>query len=169
MGSGNFMGLGPVNFEPISGTTATNSTELGTKVTYGGCDYVYVHNAADTPLHQYHGCILSAVSGYSVTISSVSGRSRLFGVAAHATIPTGNYGWVMTRGFANVANARTSSALTAGADLYLSDDGKFNSIDTVLTVTNATQIPSIDAHLLFAPSSGGTGTSYALAYVAGMG
>jgi len=169
MASGNHGSVGPVLFESVSQVTATNSVELGTKVTVDGCDYVYVYNAGGEEIDRYHGCILSAVSGYSVTVSSVSAQDALFGVAHHVTIPTANYGWVMVRGFANVVNARASSALTAGADLYLASDGKFDSRDVIGTITAGTFVGPSCGKLLFAPSSGGTGTSFALAYVKGLG
>lgn len=164
-----FGSVGPVVFQGVSSVVSAASKvkhRLGERVVFEGNEYCYVYNAGGAEIDQYHGCVLSAVSGYSVTVSSVSAVSPLFGVAAHVTIPTANYGWVLTKGIANVANDRDDSALTAGGTIYLGADGRFDSVDNIGTQTNVTIAPTC-GHMLFAPSSGTTGTSYALAYVHG--
>ena len=95
----------PVLFAPISMVTATlgaNDPEPGYRATVGDEDYVFVYNAGNSQISPTYGAVLSAVSGYSVTVSSVTSVDFLIGVCKHATLTTATYGWLMTRGFCQV-------------------------------------------------------------------
>lgn len=120
-----------LNFEPVSQVTATNSVDLGTRRTYAGSEYIYIYNDSGTAsITSGYGVTCSLNSGYSVTVSSVTQVNVCFGVC-QVTIPTNYYGWVLTKGYAQIVMGADSSA-AAGDNIRMSADGKFavNSVAT---------------------------------------
>lgn len=118
-----FQSVGPVCFESVSAVTASPSVEVGTIRIEGDEKYVYVYNAGTSQLSVGRGATVSGVSGYSVTVSSISG-DMLVGFCKHATLTTGTYGWLVTRGFVDsVTNAMASTALVAGDVIQAGADG----------------------------------------------
>jgi len=121
---------GPVVFAGVSAVTATrgaNDPQVGTRATIEGETYVYVYNEGGEQIQPSYAAVLdasSATSGYSVTISSVSGVDMMIGVCKHATITTGAYGWLMEQGFVNVEMEADNSGVT-GAILALAANGEF--------------------------------------------
>ena len=115
-------GIAPIIFESVSQTTATNSVDLGTEVTVDGRKYTYVYNAGNSQISVGYGATVSGTSGYSVTVSSTTNLDALVGVCYHATIATGYYGWLLTRGAGKV-KAPASTALVAGDILFAGGDG----------------------------------------------
>lgn len=113
-----------VFFESVSNVTATNSVEVGVERKVGDETYRYVYNAGNSQIPPSYGCVLSAVTGYSVTISSITGVDFLVGAVKHATLTTGTYGWVLTQGFMPVEMEADNSA-AAGQILALAADGEF--------------------------------------------
>lgn len=113
-----------VYFESVSNVTATNSVEVGSERKVGDESYRYVYNAGNSEIPPSYGCVLSAVTGYSATISSTTSVDFLVGVVKHSTLTTGTYGWVMTQGFAPVEMEANNSA-AAGQILALAADGEF--------------------------------------------
>ena len=116
----------PIGTESVSATTATNSVEVGFRTIYKAEEYIYVYNAGSQQIIPGNGAMLTTgASGYSVTVSSVVNTvNPMVGVCNHATIATGYYGFIMTKGFRNVVAA---SAMTgAFINLCLVADGKFN-------------------------------------------
>lgn len=118
---------GPVVMGSVSMVTATpgaNDPDVGTKTTIDGNDYIFVYNAGNSQISVGRGAVCSAVTGYSVTVSSVASTpgAGMIGVCKHATLTTGTYGWLLTRGFANVA---TVNALAIGDGLCVGADGAF--------------------------------------------
>ena len=117
----------PISFQGVSNVTASlgaNDPEPGYRVTVGDEDYVFVYNAGNSQISPTYGAVMSAVTGYSVTISSITGVDFLVGVCKHATITTGAYGWLVTKGFAAVEMEADNSA-AAGQILALAADGEF--------------------------------------------
>lgn len=112
-------------FEGVSNVTATNSVEVGMQRIDGDEEYRYVYNAGNSQINPGNGCVLSAVTGYSVTVSSTTSADFLVGVVKHATLTTGTYGWVVTRGFTSVEMGGTSGTVAAGGLIELGDDGEF--------------------------------------------
>jgi len=110
--------------EGVSAVTATPSVQVGAERRVGDEHYRYVYNAGNSQIPPSYGCILSAVTGYSVTVSSVTSVDMLVGVVKHSTLTTGTYGWMMTRGFAAVEMEANNSA-AAGQLLALAADGEF--------------------------------------------
>jgi hypothetical protein len=162
-------GIGPIAFESVSNVTATNSVELGTVRTYAGEEYVYVYNGGSASAPVGQAMVLSFNSGYTVTVSSVTGYDIAFGVVKHAAIGAGQYGWLLTRGFTTVTNGMASTALTAGDPIYLGAAGKA----VAVAQTYTTALSQLTLLIGIAPfgyvvsgcASGGTGASQAQAYV----
>ena len=125
--------VGPVLFESVSQTTATNSVELGTRVVVDGRQYCYVYNgAANSVIVPGNGVIAqTGTSGYTVTISSVTGCDAFAGVCYHSTIATGYYGWVVTRGHTKF-KMHADSAATACDILLPAANGVFAAGQTFL-------------------------------------
>lgn len=114
-----------VEFESVSAVTASPSVEVGRERKVGDESYVYVYNNGGEDIDPGLGAILSGVTGYSVTVSSVTSADFLVGVCKHATLTTGTYGWLMTRGFSSVEMIATSGTVAAGGLLELGADGAF--------------------------------------------
>lgn len=150
----------PVEMESVSAVTATNSVDLGTVRVTGGAEYVYVYNAGADVIGLGQIAVLSCNSGYSVTASSITGFDLPIGVCANATIATGSYGWLMTRGFTRVQNGMASTVL-ALRDVIA--PAALGGVQTVLTPTLTTG-PYIGS-IVSACASGSCALSLALAYV----
>jgi hypothetical protein len=94
-------------------------------MTDGDEEYIFVYNNGGSTINVGHGCIVSGVTGYSVTVSSVTSVDFLIGVCKHTAIPSTNYGWLVTRGFTSVEMGADYSGVT-GALLTLGTDGTFD-------------------------------------------
>lgn len=114
----------PVEVETVSNVTATNSVNPGETRFINGEEYLYVYNAGVQQISVGNFAVLSANSGYSVTVSSITQYDFPIGIVKHATITTGAYGWLMTRGFAKLQLAANASASTADV-LYPAGQGLF--------------------------------------------
>ncbi len=141
-------------FEGISNVTATNSVEVGTERKVGDETYRYVYNAGGEQIAPSYGVILSAVTGYSVTISSVTSVDFLVGVVKHATLTTATYGWVLTQGFCDIEMEADNSA-AAGDLLVLAADGEFAN----KTISTGYPAP-VQAKAMEAIASGASGSAF---------
>lgn len=143
-------------FGPVTAVTATrgdNDPKVGDVRHEGANKYVYVYNVANSAIPTGHGAIVSAVSGYSVSVSSTTSVDVLVGVAVN-TISTGYYGWLLTRGFGQVQMGTNLSA-AAGALLILAADGTF----TNKTISTGYVAPA-NVKAMAAIASGASGTAY---------
>lgn len=147
----------PAYMEPVSSVTATPSVQLGAKRTEAGDDYIYCYNAGNSQISVGQGCILSAVTGYSVTVSSLTNTGGFFAVCKHATLTTATYGWLLTRGFAPI-NAVANSGIVSGAVIGAGADGLW----TDVPVTLVAAVPQ--GYCVAATASGGIGTGYVKLY-----
>jgi len=116
-----FYSVHPSLFESVSAVTLVPSVELGTRANFAGRYYCYVYNGGNSQITVGNGVVQTGTSGYTVTVSSVTGVDAFAGVCYHATITTGAYGWVVTRGHTKIkmhANSicTTGDLLVAGAD-----------------------------------------------------
>lgn len=143
----------PLYAESISSVTATPSVLTGAHRTEAGDEYRYVYNDGNSQIGPGYGCIISAVSGYSVTISSTTNSNGFFGIVKHATLTTGTYGWVMVRGFAPI-KAPANSGIAAGAILGIGGDG----VVTDVPVTGVAAVPQ--GYCVVATASAGVGLGY---------
>jgi hypothetical protein len=119
-----FYSENPILFGGLSGVTATRGAkdpELGTKVNYGGNEYLYVYNAATTAVPiGYAVTPLAGTTGYSCTISTTAQIDVPMGVVKNATLSASCYGWIQTKGYCNI---HVSAAVTAGAPMQLGANG----------------------------------------------
>ena len=149
--------VGPIVFAPVSQVTATpgaNDPEVGTRYREGDEEYVYVYNAGGSQISPGYGAVLSAVSGYSVTVSSTTSVDMFVGVVKHATLTTGTYGWLLTKGFSEV-KMEASNSCTAGQLLCPAADGTF------ALKSNSTGYPAPTAgKAMAAIASGASGTAF---------
>jgi hypothetical protein len=139
-------------FEPISNVTTANSIELGSRRIHNGNEYVYVYNGGGKDISTGRGAIVTATSGYTVTVSSASAVDQFFGVCRYNTITTAAYGWLMTRGFADVVMDTVGSA-TAGAALCAGTNGLWRSAMSSTTALG----PGAQARAMTAAASGDSG------------
>jgi hypothetical protein len=91
-----------------------------------------VYNTGTTQIIPGNGCIVSGVTGYSVTVSSVTSVDTFFGVCKHATLTTGTYGWVVTRGWVPM-KAVPNSGLASADYVMAGTDGVFTVPGSVVT------------------------------------
>lgn len=115
----------PIRMESVSAVTATNSVEVGTRVTADGADYVYIWNGSTETIPVGNAAIIgSGCSGYTCAVSAVTQVDFGVGIVKHAAIPTLNYGWLMTRGFA-AFNSGASDSFAVGNPLAVAVSGVF--------------------------------------------
>jgi hypothetical protein len=159
----------PVEFESVSNVTATNSVNLGEVRMVNGEEYLYVYNAGVQQISQGQCAVLSANSGFSVTVSSVTGYDYVIGFAKHATITTGGYGWLVTRGFTKVQNAMASTALAVGDPIVVAGQGGVQGLNVSTTALcgNVGMLAAIGplGVVVSACASGASANSLAVAYV----
>lgn len=118
-----------VRFAGVSQVTASlgsKDPEVGDTCREGDEEYIFIYNTgSDAQINPGHCAVLSGVTGYSVTVSSTSSADIALGVCKHATITTGAYGWLMTKGFCAIEMASTSGTVAAGGLVEVSADGTF--------------------------------------------
>jgi len=121
-----FYSVDPVRFGVgVSGTTTTlgvNDPEIGTRMVVDELEYLFVYNAGGEQIGVGQPVILSSVTGYSVTVSSVTSVDFAIGVRQHSTCPTAAYCWVATRGIGVVEMGSNESA-AVGDPLGIGTEG----------------------------------------------
>lgn len=131
-------GNGPIGFESVSSVTATPTPglDLGTEVMYAGVKYRYVYLDGDTQALPGMGVTVSGLSGYSVTISSVTDINDIcLGVVVHSTLTTATYGWVAIQGFVD-CRAIPETAVTTGDPITLAGNGRFKTASALTAVAD---------------------------------
>ena len=150
-------GLSPILFNSVSFTTNSlgkNDPNVGDVARDGDEHYLFIYNNGNSVIKTGDGVIVSAVSGYSVTISSTTGVDVLVGVCKHASINTGYYGYVVTKGWSQV-NMGADFSAAAGAMLILAADGKFTAKTCATGYAGAGLVKTMEAI-----ASGASGTAY---------
>ena len=156
-----FGSVGPVMFteggvSQVSASTAAPKASIGDRVIHKGEEYVLCYNAGGASITQGNGVkFITGASGYSVANTSVTDVfNPCVGVAKHCDIASGEYGWVMTKGFASVL---VVSATTGDYKmLALGASGKFIEASGTTTLGTATKV----GHALNA-NTGAGGSVYA--------
>ena len=114
-----FYSVAPVRFGVgVSGSTTTlgvNDPELGTRMVVDEMEYIFVYNAGGANIGVGQPVTVSAVTGYSVTVSCITQVDFAIGVRQHSTLSTGAYGWVAKNGFGIVEMSANESAAAGGA------------------------------------------------------
>lgn len=150
-------GLSPIRFVGPTFTTNSlgpNDPKVGDVARIGDENYVFVYNAGNSNIAAGDGVIVSGVSGYSVTVSSTTSVDLLVGVRVGSTLSTGYYGYICTRGFAQV-NMGANLSAAAGGLLVLAADGKFTNKTISTGWVSPAQVKAMDAI-----ASGASGTAY---------
>jgi hypothetical protein len=156
----------PAEAESVSAVTLTNSVTPGETRFFKGEEYIYVANAnANTGIGQGCFAVLSANSGFSVTVSSITQYDFPIGVCKHQTIPSGGYGWLLTRGWTPVSLHADNSAAVSDL-LYPAANGLFGNCGIAKSAGCGIVLQPIGYVCVAAASgaSGGTATA-AVAYV----
>ena len=158
-------GVGPVEMESVSNVTATNSVNLGEVRFVGGDEYIYVYNAGTGTINVGQFAVLSANSGYSVSVSSITSFDFPIGFAKHAAIPAGSYGWLLARGFTSVNFASNTGGALSDL-LYPGAMGNVASLGKVTASLTCSIIYQPIGYLVSAAATIGASTQTSgLAYV----
>ncbi len=155
----------PAVMESVSAVTATPSVSPGETRFHAGEEYIYVCNAGAISMNVGQFGVLSANSGYSVTVSSVTMFDFPLGVVKHAAIPAASYGWLLTRGFTTVNFA---SNVGAGINdlIYPASQGNFASLANATASLTCSVIMQPIGYMVSAAATIGAGTQTSgLAYV----
>lgn len=124
--------VGPIAFSGLSMVTATlgdNDASLGTRVTADGNEYVFVYNDCNSQALPGMGMVLSSgVSGMSCSISSVTSADFVIGVVKNATLTTGTYGWLCTRGHTPIKMMTASGSVAALGLVQIGGNGLFSPV-----------------------------------------
>lgn len=140
--------------ESVSNVTATPSEQVGALRRKDDEQYVYVYNAGNSQISPSYGTTVSAVTGYSVTVSTTTSVDICMGVVKHATLTTGTYGWLMSRGFCQIQMGANNSA-AAGVPIGIGSDGTFAHV----TQTTIAAGPIL-GKAMEAIASGASGSAY---------
>lgn len=117
----------PHRFGSVSMVTSSlgdNDPRVGDRTRSGDEEYLFVYNDGNSQVSPGYGMTVSGVTGYSGTVSTTTSVDFIIGVCKHATMATGSYGWLVTKGFAPVQMEADNSA-AAGELLAVAADGEF--------------------------------------------
>lgn len=136
-----FNSIDPIRFDSVSMVTATpgaNDPAVGTRLSYEGNEYVFVYNTGGADINPGYAAIISgATSALSVTVSSVASHNVGVGIVKHATLTTGTYGYLLTRG---LCNFEASTTVAAGDGVVVGVGGLFDiASGSTLSVVGAAQ------------------------------
>lgn len=150
---------GPIRFGSVSmvtGTLGPNDPEVGTVVREGDEEYIFVYNNGASTINTGQFAICTAVTGYSVTVSSITHVDVPIGVCKHAAIATTKYGWLLRKGFGPM---QVGSAVAAGDLLGPGADGNWQS-RLVSTAYSQVIAPAIYGKCMVSAASSGSGDAY---------
>lgn len=145
----------------ISHVTAVPVHGLGDRVLFNGNEYTYVYNKGTTAPVGY-GMSLSASTNYSATISATTDVDECFGVVKHVAIPSGEYGWIATKGFAPVI-AGLNTGLALGDKVILVSTSNTGNISRKTAHTAYSQLvgqPTPFGNVVQAAATAAEGTIY---------
>jgi hypothetical protein len=155
--------VGPVFFGGISNVTSSRNSrdpEVGYRRWYEGAEYVYVYNEGGSDINPGYACVInSAATGYSVTVTAATSADLVVGVVKHATLTTGDYGWVVTRGITNVEMGATSGTVAARGLIEVGAAGVFVPVSN----TTGNKSPAV-GQALAAIVSSASGSAYINCY-----
>lgn len=147
--------------DSVSDVTATLPAgyEVGIRRYKGNEQYMLVYNNGNSQATVGNGVTITALTGYSVTVSSVTSVNPCFGVVRNATMTTATYGWVVIKGFSSL-KADASTGLAVGDACCLGTDGVFQR----LTGATGYAFAPVCAWVLQATASAGLGYGYVNAF-----
>ena len=151
-----YRSVSPVVEESVSQVTASPSVEPGTRRFEKGEEYVYCYNSGGGQASVNLGVkFVTGASGYSIAATSLTDVfNPCVGVVKHSTMAAGDYGWVMTKGFATV---KLVSASTADyKQIALGAAGSFIEASGTTTLGTAVAVGYLLSH-----NTGAGGSAYA--------
>lgn len=151
--------VAPIRFDTVSAVTLTPGTkdpEVGTITREGDEEYIYVYNNGTTQISVGQFAVCTAVTGYSVTVSSLTHVDLPVGVCKHATLTTATYGWLLRKGFGPM---KVGSAVVAGDALIPGADGNWQA-RLVSTAYSQVIGPTTYGKCMVSAASAGTGDAY---------
>ena len=152
-------GVSPIRFGSVSMVTASlghNDPELGTRCQDNGIDYIFVYNDGGSQISPGYGAVLqSGVSGYSVTVSAATSTDLVVGVCRHATLTTGTYGWLVTKGITPVQMLASSGSVASRGLIEIGANGLFAPVSN----TTGNAAPAV-GQALAAIVSGASGNAF---------
>jgi hypothetical protein len=138
----------------VTASLGINDPQVGQRCREGDEEYVFVYNAGNSQISPAYFATVSAVSGYSVTVSMTAAIDFAVGLCKHATLTTGTYGWLMTKGFAEVKMGANAS-IAAGGILVPGADGVADN----KSLSTGFPVPAI-GKAMAAIASGASGTAF---------
>ena len=148
-----YQGIAPIRFGTLSMVTTSlgpKDPEVGAECVEDGRHYVFVYNEGGASMNVGHGCVPnSAATGYSVTVSAATSADLVIGVVRHATITTGAYGWVVTKGVTPIQMGATSGSVGARGLVEIGADGFF----VPVSLTTGNKAPAVGVALAAIVSS----------------
>jgi hypothetical protein len=159
-----FSSVGPIIFgggvSMVTSSLGANDPEVGTRKWEGGREYVFVYNDCNSQIIPGLGTVIqSGASGYSVSVSAVTSADIVVGICRNATLTTGTYGWVVTKGVTSVKMNASSGTVAAGDLLEVGADGDFQKVSN----TTGNLAPAI-GKALEAIVSSAVGSAYVSCY-----
>lgn len=119
--------VGPVAFYGKSHVTASlgsNHPDVGERKYFSGNEYVWAYNDCNSDINPGYGCVLqSGATGMSVSVSAVTSADLVVGVCHHATLTTGTYGWLLTKGIGVAEMGATSGSVASRGLLEIGSNG----------------------------------------------
>jgi hypothetical protein len=158
-----FYSVDPIRFGSLSMVTSSlgpSDPKVGDRTWADGREYVFVYNDGGEDIGPGFGGVLqSGATGMSVTVSSVTSDDICVGVVRHATLTTGTYGWLVSRGITNVEMNATSGTVAAGGLIEIAANGDFSPVSN----TTANLAPAV-GKALEAIVSSASGSAYISCY-----
>ena len=118
-----------ISFKGLSHVTATldgRTPQLGQQAyDSDGNQYVWAYNASNSVIPKGVGCVIASnVSGpFSMTLTAATSADLGIGVVKHESIPTANYGYILTRGIGVAEMGGTSGTVAANGLLEMAAAG----------------------------------------------
>lgn len=141
--------------QAISATVGTAIHAVGDRINYDQATYVYAYNAHTTVLPPGKFVqFVTACSGFSVVASSAT-NALYAGLIQNATVPTGNYFWLLIGGICNpIVSGSTDS--TPGTPVYQTAGGAVSTaaVTGISTASILTKKIAVGALLQTAVASG---------------
>ena len=144
----------------ISHYTATPVADLGDRCVVNGNEYTYCWVKTGVTALQGYAVSLSASTSYTVTMSGPASDGTLdaFGVVQNSDIPAGNYGWILTKGFAQAVPGH-NRALSLNDYVHLVTTDNTGNIATITSLTywsNVANAPKPFANVVQAGDTAGS-------------
>ena len=123
-----YEGVAPILFgggvSMVTTSLGANDPRPGYRTVYEGREYVLVYKEGGASAMVGAGVVFnSSATGYSVTVSAVTSADLVVGVVRNATLTTGAYGWVVTKGVTPVQTIATSGTVSDRGLLEIGANG----------------------------------------------